>query len=78
VLLRCSLNHALCRVPPTIATLEQTADGVVLRCWVQHLDELAHQLAGLECDLVVREPVELRAELTRLANRIARLAASTE
>jgi predicted DNA-binding transcriptional regulator YafY len=77
-LLRCSLERALCHIPPTVATLEQTAEGVVLRCWVRHLDELAHQLVGLDCDLVVREPAELRAELARLATRIARLAANTE
>lgn len=77
VLLRCTLAEVLCRVPPTVATLEETPAGVVLRCWVQHLDELAHTLAGLECDLVVREPPELRAELRLLAARIARLAEAT-
>lgn len=77
VLLRCSLDQALCRVPPTAATLEQVADGVLLRCWVQRLDELAHMLTGLACDLVVREPPELRDELRQLAARIARLAEAT-
>lgn len=74
VLLRCSLERALCHVPPSVAMLEQAADGVLLRCWTKHLDELAHQLVGVGCDLVVYEPAELRAELSRMATRIARLA----
>ncbi|MFN8502050.1 helix-turn-helix transcriptional regulator [Kouleothrix sp.] len=78
VLLQTDLETARGRVPETLATLEPTAEGVVLRCNVQNLDWFAHFLAGLHFPLVVRQPSELRAELRALAERVAALAAAEE
>jgi predicted DNA-binding transcriptional regulator YafY len=78
VLLRTTLAEARQCVPPTLATLDETPEGVVLRCAVQQLDWFAHFLAGLCCPLVVRQPAELRAALRQLAGAIARLAETAE
>lgn len=74
VLLKLSLEEARRRVPPEMATLEPTPNGILLRCNVQELNWLAWWLVGLECPLVVRRPVELRDVLRRLAHRTADLA----
>lgn len=77
VLLHTTLEEAQQMVPPALATLEQAADGVVLRCYVSHLEWIAHFLAGLDCPLVVRQPSELREALQRLAEKIIRIATQT-
>jgi predicted DNA-binding transcriptional regulator YafY len=74
VLLNTTLEEAQRMVPPTLATLEQGPDGVVLRCYVDHLDWIAHFLAGLDCSLLIREPVELQQALLSLAEKIKALA----
>ncbi len=78
VLLETTLEAAQQRVPATLATLEEVPDGVVLRCYAQSLDWIAHFLAGLRCPLVVHEPPELREALRRLAAEIAQLAERSE
>lgn len=74
VLLKLSLEEAQRRIPPEMATLEPTPDGVLFRCNVQELNWLAWWLVGLECPLVVRRPVELRQALQRLSGRASQLA----
>jgi predicted DNA-binding transcriptional regulator YafY len=74
VLLQITLQEARMCVPPVLATLDQTAEGVVLRCHVQHLAWFAHFLSGLGCPLVIRRPGELRDELLKLAAATVRLA----
>jgi predicted DNA-binding transcriptional regulator YafY len=78
VLLETTLEEAQQMVPPALATLQQAPNGVVLRCYVNNLDWIAHLLAGLNCHVVVRQPTELRAALRRLAQKITEMAASTE
>ncbi|KPV50712.1 hypothetical protein SE17_25295, partial [Kouleothrix aurantiaca] len=78
VLLRTDLEYAQRHVEATFATLEAVPEGVVMRCNVQHLDWVAHFLLGLNCDLVVRQPAELRDELRALAARAAALAETQE
>ena len=73
-LLKTTLEEARKAVPPTLATLEACAEGVILRCAVQRLGWLAHFLAGLPCDLTIRQPEELREALRALAARATRLA----
>ncbi len=63
VLLETTLEEAQRLVPSALATLEQTPGGVVLRCYVEHLDWIARFLAGLGCPLIVRQPPELREAL---------------
>ncbi len=75
VLLQTTLEEARRMVPPALATLEQAPEGVVLRCYVDHLDWIAHFLAGLNCPLNIRQPAELRQSLKSLAEKIHTLAA---
>ena len=74
VVLHTSLAEARRRVPPHVATLEETAEGVVLRFAVEDLDWLARLLVSLDLPFVVREPSALRDALARLAAAIARTA----
>ena len=74
VLLHTTVAAVRCAIPPSMAMLEEQAEGVLLRCAVQSLDWIAYVLVGLECDLEVRQPPELRDALGRLAERIAALA----
>lgn len=54
------------------ASLSEEADGVVLRCTTDSPEWMARVLAGLECDFVVHEPLELCDALRRLAARLVR------
>jgi predicted DNA-binding transcriptional regulator YafY len=74
VLLETTLEEAQMLVPSTLATLEQASGGVVLSCYVAHLDWIARFLVGLGCPFIVRQPPELREALQRLAQEIARMA----
>src|SRR5215471_14221911 len=78
VLLEMTLEEAQRRVPATIATLEEVPEGVIMRCYAQSLEWMAHFLVGLRCPLVVREPVDLRDALREVAREIAQLAERTE
>jgi predicted DNA-binding transcriptional regulator YafY len=73
VLLKTTLDEARCQISPALATLEESADGVLMRCYVDRLEWIAYILAGLDCPLVIREPAELHDALAKLAVRIARL-----
>lgn len=70
VLLALSLDQARQRVSPTDGTLETAEDGTVLRFSADDFDWAASFLAGLECDLVVLRPPELRASLRLMAERL--------
>jgi predicted DNA-binding transcriptional regulator YafY len=74
VLLEMPWEEAERQVPPTLAMLEQVQSGVVLRCYTQELDWMAHFLVSLRCPLVVREPPELHEALRALAAEIIQLA----
>lgn len=75
VLLEVPLEVAQRRVPPVVATLEETPAGVLLRAGTDDLDWMARFLVNLDLPLVVRRPPELREALRRLAARVADLAA---
>jgi predicted DNA-binding transcriptional regulator YafY len=75
VLLEVPIEVARQRVPPVVATLEETEEGVVLRAGTDSLDWLARYLVTIDLPLVVRRPPELRDALRRLADRVADLAA---
>ena len=70
VLLDTSLREARRRVPATLGTLEQRADGVLLRIGADELDWIARFLAGLDVPFTVLRPDELRAALAHLAQRL--------
>jgi predicted DNA-binding transcriptional regulator YafY len=70
VLLETTMEVAQQSLPPSVAMFEQAADGVVLRCNVNDLDWMAYLLAGLSFPFIVRQPVELRDALSKLAQNI--------
>jgi predicted DNA-binding transcriptional regulator YafY len=72
VTLRTSLEQARERVPASLATLEDTAAGVRMRCSTDNPAWFALVLASLECELVVHEPSELRDALRDLGERLVR------
>lgn len=74
VLLETTLEDARERVPAAMATLDPYGAEVLLRCYVQNLDWIAHFLVGLGTPFVVRQPPELRDALRRLAAEVAALA----
>jgi len=78
VLLETTLEEARHRVPAALATLEEAPNGVVLRCYVQTLEWIAHFLVGLRLPLVVREPPALRETFKQVAAEIVQLAERTE
>lgn len=71
VLLQTELEAARWSVPPTFATLDETADGVLLRAYDRDLDHTARFLIGLDCALHVRQPPELLPALRHAAEQIA-------
>jgi predicted DNA-binding transcriptional regulator YafY len=74
VLLKTTLAEARRQLPPALAILEETADGVLMRCHVDSMEWIAYLLAGLDCSFIIQEPAELREALAKLGARLARLA----
>jgi predicted DNA-binding transcriptional regulator YafY len=61
-------------LPPTVGTLESLAEGVLLRCQVDNLEQTALHLLRLPWPFTVRQPPELLEAFRRLAERCAALA----
>lgn len=74
VLLGLTLDEARRRVPATAGTLEETPEGVLLRCSGDDVDWIATFVVRLECEFTVRRPDALRDALRRLAARLMRAA----
>jgi predicted DNA-binding transcriptional regulator YafY len=70
-LLDLPLAQARKRVSPTVGTLEQRPDGVLLRLGADDLEWAARYLVGLECRFTVRAPAQLRETLGALARELA-------
>jgi len=70
VMLALSLDEARRRVSPMDGSLEPSGAGTLLRFSADDLDWAAAFLAGLECDLAVLRPPELRASLRVMASRL--------
>ena len=68
------LERARRLIPADLATLEETPDGTLMRCWAEDLDWMARYLVRLCCPFVVREPAALNDALRHLAGEIARAA----
>jgi predicted DNA-binding transcriptional regulator YafY len=75
VLLEAPLAQARQALPPSVATLTGTPDGVLVTCRAERLDGMARMLASLPWGYTVVRPDELRAELAAHAGRIAGYAA---
>lgn len=74
VLLETSWFQAQEMISPALAILEDSTQGVIMRCSVADLGWLAHFLSGLECPFIVLQPPELRDELRKLARRMEQMA----
>lgn len=74
VLLETDLDQARRRIPPSVAELTETADGVLLRCRANRLDGMAHMLAGLGWPFTVLRPDELRDSVAEYARQLAEMA----
>ncbi|HEU5030605.1 MAG TPA: YafY family protein [Spirillospora sp.] len=70
VLLETTIEQARRRIPATVATLTETAGGVVMATRAEHLDGMARMLAGLGWPFVIRRPGELRGHVRDLARRL--------
>jgi predicted DNA-binding transcriptional regulator YafY len=75
VRLEITLAEAQRIVPPSLATLAQTTDGVLFRCNSSNLEWISYVLVSLECSFIVLTPPELRDALRQLAEKIAAMAA---
>jgi len=71
VLLHTDAATAEERFPPTLASLEPTDDGTVLRMRAESLDWAAGLLAGAACDFTIIHPPELRNSVRELARRLS-------
>ena len=76
VVLKTTIAQAQLLLPAGMAALEDTAEGVELRAYVENLEWMARLLVNLGTPFVVREPAALRETLRQLAAEIA--AASQE
>ena len=75
VLVKASLEDARRWILPGVGVLEEDADGVALRGYVQDVEWMARYLSGLHWPIVVREPAELKAAIRQHA---AALVSATE
>ncbi|MFC7712654.1 helix-turn-helix transcriptional regulator [Micromonospora lupini] len=75
VLLETDLVAARRRVPPSVAELTASGDGVLLRARAESLPGMAALLAGLGCAFTVRHPEALRAAVAEHARLLAEWAA---
>jgi len=76
VVLRTTLDEAKRRLPPTVGTLTERSDGVLLRARAERLEGMAQMLAGLGWSFTIDKPDALRAEVDALADRLKADAAS--
>jgi predicted DNA-binding transcriptional regulator YafY len=74
VLLRTDLKTAQSEFSPAIGLFEPVPDGVLLRSRTDNLAWFARQLARLSFDFEIREPRQLRAEVTARAAQLHKLA----
>jgi predicted DNA-binding transcriptional regulator YafY len=71
VLLQTTVAEVRAKLPATVATVTETADGVRLLLRANHLDWAAAVLAWLGCAFEIEYPDELRAEVRTLADRLS-------
>ena len=74
VLLELPADEARRRVPPTLAIVEETAEGTLMRTNAARLSGAARFLVGLQCAFKVVRPTELREELRLLGEELVALA----
>jgi predicted DNA-binding transcriptional regulator YafY len=77
VLLETSLEHVREAVPSDFATLEETAEGVLLRAYDDDLAHTARFLVGLACPFRVLGPPELVDAVRALARSLLAMTAAS-
>ncbi|WP_410814259.1 helix-turn-helix transcriptional regulator [Micromonospora sp. 067-2] len=75
VVLETDLLAARRRIPPSVAELTASTDGVLLRARADSLPGMAALLAGLGCPFTVRQPDALRVAVAEHARQLAGWAA---
>jgi predicted DNA-binding transcriptional regulator YafY len=73
ILLQTTLAEAQAALPSMSSGLEETADGVIWRRSVRHLEWMAYVLIGLDFPVVIRQPEELREAVRSIASRLQRM-----
>ena len=73
LLLRTDIKTAQKEVFDVLGILEVHQDGIIMRGSVEDLDWLARQISIFSFDFIVREPVELRAEIKKHAAKLVGL-----
>jgi predicted DNA-binding transcriptional regulator YafY len=76
VVLGLPVDEATRRLPPTLAELRDENGQTRVHMRVKSLDWTAALLSGLACEFTIIQPVELRATVRQLANRLERIATS--
>lgn len=74
VLFTATLEQARNHVPADVGILEETPDGVILRCYADGLDWIAYFLINTRLKFAVHRPPELRARLREIARSVRRMA----
>jgi len=74
LLLKTDMDTAQKEVFDVLGVLESDQDGVIMRGSVEDLDWLARQISIFSFDFVVREPEELKTEITKHSARLGVLA----
>lgn len=71
MLLHTTVDDVRAKLPASVATLTETPDGVKLLLRANRLEWAAGVLAWLGCTFEIEYPDELRAEVTKLADRLS-------
>ena len=59
------------RLPPTLAELQETEGGTLVRMRAESLEWASALLAGLDCPFTIVRPDDLRGSVRALADRLA-------
>jgi hypothetical protein len=74
ILLQTTLERAQQAISPMGGTLEETAEGIILRRPVRRLEWMAYFLIGLDFPVVIRQPTELREVVRTIARNLLYMA----
>jgi predicted DNA-binding transcriptional regulator YafY len=74
VLFKATLEQAQHRVSPEVGILEETPDGILLRCYADGLDWMSYYLISTRLHFTVLRPPELRDRLREIANLVHEMA----
>lgn len=74
LLLRTTMEKAQAHIPSYLGTLEESAEGVIMRRATNNLDWVAMLLLSFDFPVEVKHPHELRSILRRVADKANRIA----